>query len=96
MSKTAMSARALLDSRVTNDEGVTLGRVDDLVIERSSGSIAYAVLDVEPAGEAAGARPHTDGRTLAIAWTAFRFPDSGALPVLDVRREVLLRSARRR
>jgi sporulation protein YlmC with PRC-barrel domain len=72
----------LTSMRVRNPEGDDLGLIDDLVFDRESGHIRYAVLSF-------GGFLGLGDRLFAIPWNAFQISPADNKLVLNVKKEAL-------
>jgi len=75
-------ASTFIGSSVTNAQGESLGKIDDLVIDPATGHITYAALS---RGSVLG----LGGRLFAVSWEALRLQPDGKTFVLDIPKETL-------
>jgi sporulation protein YlmC with PRC-barrel domain len=77
-----LSVDAVRGDRVYNPEGEDLGRIEDLMLDLETGSIAYAVLSF-------GGFLGLGDKHFAIPWQALRLDQERSTVVLDIPRERL-------
>jgi hypothetical protein len=68
---TPVAAELLEGGRVVTQEGRTLGRIEDVMVDLQSGAIAYALLEAEDAGR------------YAVPWKVLRPASEAACFVID-------------
>jgi sporulation protein YlmC with PRC-barrel domain len=75
-------ASVFIGSSVVNEQGESLGKIDDLVIDPASGQIKYAALSH-------GSILGLGGKLFAVAWEALKLQPDGKTFVLNVSKETL-------
>lgn len=75
-------ASTFIGSSVTNAQGESLGKIDDLVIDPATGRITYAAMS---RGSVLG----LGGKLFAVSWEALRLQPDGKTFVLDIPKETL-------
>lgn len=73
---------ALTNMRVRNLEGEDLGMIDDLVFDRETGTIRYAVLSF-------GGFLGLGDRLFAVPWSAFQISPADNKLILNMKKEAL-------
>jgi sporulation protein YlmC with PRC-barrel domain len=78
----ALSASALIGTEVQNRDGEDLGKIEDFMIDRQRGCVAYAVLSF-------GGFLGMDEKLFALPWQAMRIDTQKERVIVDIEREVL-------
>ena len=77
-----LSATTIINDKVVNLRNENLGYIDELMIDRNSGRIAYAVLSF-------GGFPGTRDKLFAVPWEALKVDSENKQIILDVDPETL-------
>lgn len=77
-----LGASTLIHDKVVNLEGETIGRIEELMIDVTTGRVAYAVLSF-------GAFLGVGGKLFAVPWSAITVDEGHKRFVVNVTRETL-------
>ena len=77
----ALSASALIGTRLRNRHGDDLGKLEEVMIDRDRGCVAYAVLSFGSVGPSE--------KLFALPWQAMRIDTENECVVVDIEREAL-------
>lgn len=81
-SHTVLRLDQMTSMRVRNPDGEELGMIDELVFDRESGAIRYAVLS-------SGGFLGVGDRLFAVPWSAFHLSSTDQQWILNVKKEAL-------
>ena len=77
-----LTAKTLIGNAIKNNQGQSLGKVDDFMLDLEGGRVAYAVVNY-------GGVMGMGNKLLAVPWNAFELDTNDHTFILNIDREVL-------
>jgi sporulation protein YlmC with PRC-barrel domain len=89
-----LNTNVIVSSKVTNDHGENLGRINKIMLDLETGKIAYAVLDITDLLNRVLAFSGLPNRTkfFAVPWELLDFSHHDKKIILNISKDILLKS----